>query len=262
MRLPSRVLPAVLLPLTIIPLSGCVTPRADDMKVAEADRWEASNRKIYNFNKGVDRYALKPASSVYRAIVPKPGRTAVSNVFSEYGEPSNFLNSVLQGKIKQAFRSVDRFLLNATLGVGGVMDVATDLGRPQEPEDFGQTFAVWGIKSGPYVMLPFLGPSTLRDAFAVPFDFFIYPSDWARNAAFHPTLLARTAQITGRFINLRSKLTDSGADGLLAGSLDEYATVRSAYLQGRTNLIWDGNPPYVPDDDGSDVPPPSAPPTP
>ncbi len=235
--------------LLLLPLSACTTPHAGDMKVAEADRWQGTNRKIYDFNKGVDRYALKPAATAYRTIVPQPARVAVANVYSEYGEPSNFLNAILQGKIKQAFRSVDRFLLNATLGIGGINDVATDLGRPQEAEDFGQTFAMWGIKSGPYVMLPFLGPSTLRDAFATPFDFFVYPSDYVRNAVFHPTIYWNGAQVTGRFINLRSKLTDSGADGLLAGSLDEYTTVKSAYLQGRTNLIWDGNPPYVPDED-------------
>jgi phospholipid-binding lipoprotein MlaA len=241
---------ALALPL----LAGCTTPRAGDYKVAEADRWEASNRKIYAFNKKIDKYALKPAADVYRTVVPAAGRHGITNALNNYNEPLNFLNAILQGKIKQAFRSVDRFFLNTTLGVGGLADVATDIGRPEEPEDWGQTFAVWGIKSGPYVMLPFFGPSTLRDGFGLGFDFVAHPSDYARNALLHPTLVAKAGQISLRIVNLRARLADEGGDSLLAGSLDEYALVRSAYLQRRHNQIWDGNPPFDPADDGSDTP--------
>ncbi len=236
----------------LLPLAACATPRAGGLEVAEADRWEKTNRKIYAFNKTLDRIALRPASKVYRTVVPKPGRQAITNVYSTYNEPLNFLNAVLQGKIKQAFRSVDRFLLNVTLGVGGVADPATLLGRPEEPEDFGQTFAHWGIKSGPYVMLPFFGPSTLRDSFGVAFDFGLHPSDFVRNAALHPTLAWKAGQITLGVIDLRSRLEDQGGDAALAASLDEYTLVKSAYLQHRRNAIWDGNPPYVPEDDDSD----------
>ena len=256
MRSVFRLPVAMLLPLALLPLAGCATPRAGGLEVAEADRWEATNRKIYKFNKGVDRYALKPAATVYRTVIPKPGRQAVTNAYNNYGEPLTFVNDLLQGKIKKAFRSLDRFLLNTTLGVGGIVDVATDMGRPEEPEDFGQTFAQWGIKSGPYLMLPFLGPSTLRDAFGTGFDFFAQPADYGRNAIFHPTLLWKAGQITTRFVNLRARIEDQGGDALLASSLDEYTLVKSAYLQNRLNLIWDGNPPYVPEDDGNgDVPP-------
>ncbi len=249
-----------LLALTI--LAGCATPRAGDYKVAEADRWEASNRKIYAFNKKIDKYALKPVANAYRAVVPTAGRHGITNALNNYGEPLNFLNAVLQGKIKQAFRSVDRFFLNTTLGIGGVADVATDLGRPEEPEDWGQTFAVWGIKSGPYVMLPFFGPSTLRDGFGLGFDFFAHPSDYARNAALHPPLLYKAGQISLRIVNLRARLIDEGGDSLLAGSLDEYALVRSAYLQRRRDQIWNGNAPIDPADDGSDAPAPAPTPVP
>lgn len=251
MRSVVRLPVAMLLPLALLPLAGCATPRAGGLEVAEADRWEATNRKIYKFNKGVDRYALKPVATVYRTVIPKPGRQAVTNAYNNYGEPLTFVNDLLQGKIKKAFRSLDRFVLNTTLGIGGIMDVATNLGRPEEPEDFGQTFAQWGIKSGPYLMLPFIGPSTLRDAFGTGFDFALQPADYGRNAIFHPTLGWKAGQIAVRFVNLRARLTDQGADAMLAGSLDEYTLVKSAYLQNRLNLIWDGNPPYVPEDDGS-----------
>lgn len=238
--------------LLLLPLAACATPRAGSLDVAEADRWEKTNRKIYAFNKGIDKYALRPTAQVYRTILPPPGRHAVSNVLNTYGQPLSFVNAVLQGKIKQAFRTVDRFFINATLGVAGIADVATDLGRPDEPEDWGQTFAQWGIKSGPYVMLPFFGPSTLRDSFGLAFDFGLHPSDFVRNAALHPSIYWKAGQISLRVINLRARIEDQGGDAALAGSLDEYTLIKSAYLQTRLNDIWDGNPPYIPEDDGSE----------
>ena len=255
------------LALVLLPLAGCATPRAGSLAVAEADRWEKSNRNIYAFNKKIDKYALKPAASTYRAIVPTAARHGITNLYSTYNEPLNFINALLQGKISQAFRSVDRFLINATLGVGGLADNATDLGRPEEPEDWGQTFATWGIESGPYVMLPFFGPSTLRDSFGLGFDFVVHPSDFVRNATLSPSILWRAGQISLRLVNLRDRLSEQGGDAILAGSLDEYTLVKSAYLQRRRDQIWDGNPPYVPDDyvpDDADsaAPPPAIPATP
>jgi phospholipid-binding lipoprotein MlaA len=253
--------------LVALPLAGCATPRAGGLEVAEADRWEASNRKIYAFNKRIDKYGLKPAANAYRTVVPTAARHGITNVYNSYGEPLNFINALLQGKISQAFRSVDRLLINATLGVGGLADNATELGRPEESEDWGQTFATWGIKSGPYVMLPFLGPSTLRDSFGLGFDFVVQPSDFIRNATLSPSIPLRAGQISLRLVNLRDRLREQGGDAILAGSLDEYTLVKSAYLQSRRNQIWDGNPPYVPDDyvpDDADnpAPPPAIPATP
>ncbi|OYU14557.1 MAG: VacJ family lipoprotein [Alphaproteobacteria bacterium PA4] len=238
------------LPL-LAPLSACTTPRAGGLERAEADPWEKSNRKIYAFNKKLDKYALKPAAQVYRTAVPTAARHGITNVYNTYNEPLNFINALLQGKIKQAFRSVDRFMINATLGVGGLADNATELGRPEEPEDWGQTFATWGIKSGPYLMLPLFGPSTLRDSFGLGFDFLVNPADFARNAAFNPTLLWQAGQVSVRIVNLRARIADQGGDAVLANSLDEYTLVKSAYLQRRKSDIWDGNPPYVPEDDGT-----------
>ena len=132
-------------------------------QAVDSDRYEQVNRAVYGFNRKLDRYALKPATQVYRAVTPEAGRRGISNGLSNLQEPLSFFNAIAQGKIKQAFRTLDRLIINTTLGVGGLADNATDLGRPAEPEDFGQTLAVWGVKSGPYLMLPLLGPSTLRD---------------------------------------------------------------------------------------------------
>jgi phospholipid-binding lipoprotein MlaA len=241
-----------LLASLLLTLAGCTTPRAGGMAVAEADRWEKSNRDIYAFNKKLDKYALKPAAKAYRTTVPTAARHGITNVYNTYNEPLNFLNALLQGKIKQAFRSVDRFMINATIGVGGLADNATELGRPEEPEDWGQTFATWGFESGPYVMLPLFGPSTLRDSFGLGFDFVVHPSDIAREVAANPNIFWRAGQISLRIVNLRDRVSEQGADAMLAGSLDEYTLVKSAYLQRRRDQIWDGNAPYEPEDDDSE----------
>jgi phospholipid-binding lipoprotein MlaA len=229
----------------LIPLVACATPKAGSLEVAEADRWEGNNRKIYNFNKRLDAKLLKPTANVYRTVVPKSARTGITNVYSNYGEPGTILNALLQGKISQAFRSLDRLILNTTIGVGGLADNATELGRPQEPEDFGQTFATWGIESGPYVVLPVFGPSTLRDSFGLAFDIVIDPADFARNAAFSPSIAWRVGQIATRIVNFRARASDMGADALLADSLDDYTLLKSVYLQNRRNAIYDGNAPLT-----------------
>ncbi|MEI6485261.1 MAG: VacJ family lipoprotein [Sphingomonadales bacterium] len=228
-----------------------------DLARAEADPWEASNRRVYNFNKGLDRWVVRPIAVSYRAVVPKPARTAVTNAYGNYGEPANFANAVLQGKLAQAFRTLDRFLLNTTLGVGGIADVATDLGRPREPADFGLTLAHWGVKSGPYVVLPLFGPSTLRDGIAFPVDFFVDPADFTRNAFLHPGWDVRIGMTAGRVINFRNQLIETGADQLLAESLDDYALTRSAYLQRRRLQLLGGQLPAADDPfaDPADPPP-------
>mgnify|MGYP003386923593 CR=1 FL=1 len=231
--------------LTLAVLSSCATgPRGGTYDAAQADPWEKTDRRIYAVNKKIDRYALKPAAGAYSTIVPRPARQAISNGFSNYGEPGNFVNAVAQGKIKQAFRTLDRFLVNSTIGVGGLADVATGLGRPQESEDFGQTLAIWGVKSGPFVMLPFFGPATVRDGTGLAVDLAADPADISRNIIASPAIWWKIGQIGTRLVSVRSQLTDQGADALLADSLDEYTLVKSAYLQRRYSQIWDGNPPF------------------
>ena len=248
-------------------LAGCATVPSTDLARAQADPWEKSNRRMHKFNKGLDRWVVRPVTVSYRAVVPKPARTAVSNAYGNYGEPANFLNSVLQGKFAQAFRTLDRFILNTTLGVAGITDVATNLGRPKEAEDFGQTLARWGVKSGPYVVLPLFGPSTLRDGIMTPFDFFIDPADFARNAALSPSWGVRIGMAGGRIVNFRNQLIETGADKLLADSLDEYALTRSAYLQRRRLQLFDGQlpaeeDPFAESPEDSPAEPPAADPKP
>ncbi len=224
-------------------LAGCATDQSLSLERAQQDPWEASNRKVYEFNKKLDKWVVRPVTQVYRTAVPKAGRTALNNMYNNYGEPRNILNYLLQGKVKMAFQSLDRLLLNTTLGVGGTTEVGADVGLPRRPTDFGQTFSQWGIKAGPYVMLPFFGPSTLRDGIGTPFDFVIDPADFARNALLSPSWYWRGGQITGRVLTVRAQLIDSGAEGLLASSLDEYTLLKSAFLQRRRAELYYGNPP-------------------
>ena len=224
-------------------VSGCATPHPGSNARALADPYEATNRRIYAFNKGLDRYAALPITRAYRVVVPEAARRGVSNGYSNIAEPLSFANAVAQGKIKQAFRTLDRFMINSVLGVGGLADHATDMGRPEEAEDFGQTLAWWGVNSGPYLMLPLAGPSTVRDGIGFAVDVAADPFDFGRAAVLKFSLAARAGKVGGQIIDLRSRLIDSGAEGLLANSLDEYATVRSAYLQRRQSQIYDGSPP-------------------
>jgi phospholipid-binding lipoprotein MlaA len=238
---------AILLALPLF-ATACATSRSLSLEAAEADPWEKNNRRVYAFNRNLDRYVLSPAANGYRAVVPQPGRRAIGNAYNTYGQPQNFLNFILQGKVKRAFETLDRFLINATLGVGGLVDVASEIGRPDRQTDFGQTFSQWGFAAGPYVVLPIFGPSTLRDGLASPLDLVVDPADFVRNAALSPSLWWRGGQLGLRFVDLRSRLKDRGADGLLASSLDEYATVRSAWLQSRRAQLYYGNPPLTADE--------------
>jgi phospholipid-binding lipoprotein MlaA len=231
--------------------AGCATTPGG-IAEAERDRFEKANRAIYSFNKGLDTAILKPTTTAYRAVVPAAARRGASNALDNVDEPLSFINALLQGKIKAALRAVDRFLINSTLGVGGLADHATDLGLPKQEEDFGQTLAAWGVGSGPFIMLPFFGPSTLRDTVGLGVDSISDP--WPRFQK-HGLDLSGTQRlgVTGfEAIDLRSRLVDT-ADPLLESALDEYATVRAAYLQQRLTDIYDGDPPedeFVPPADG------------
>lgn len=241
-------------PALLLALSACVTPHPGSNAEALRDPWEKTNRKIYAANKRLDKYVALPVTKAYRAVTPAAARHGISNALSNIGEPLSFANAVAQGKIKQAFRTLDRFLINSVIGVGGLADRATDLGRPEEPEDFGQTLAWWGVKSGPFLMLPLIGPSTIRDTVGFGVDIATNPFDYGRRAVVPFTIYATIGKFAGQTIDLRSRLIDSGADGLLANSLDEYATVRSAYLQRRQSQIYDGNPPDPDDAPVGDAP--------
>jgi phospholipid-binding lipoprotein MlaA len=212
---------------------------------AEADPWESTNRTIYGMNRRADRYVLQPAVKVYRTVMPEAARRGVTNAYNNLDEPLNLLNAVGQGKIKSGFRALDRILVNGLLGLG-VADHATDMGLPEQPHDFGQTMAVWGVPSGPYLVMPFFGPSTARDGVGFLVDFFGDPINVAEGRLLSPTEGWFELGLT--VVDARSKLAAQG-EQLLAGSADEYATVRSAWLQIRRNELFDGNPPIIEDED-------------
>lgn len=221
-------------------IAACATSPGGNLQALN-DPWEKTNRSIYNFNRGLDKAVVSPTTKVYRAVIPKAAQRGIGNAFSNAHEPFSFVNALLQGKVGQAVRTLQRFTINTVLGVGGLADHATDMGRPKELEDLGQTLAVWGVKSGPYVMLPFFGPSTLRDGTGFVVERFADPYRIAISEAHLKT--AESLGLTGvEVIDTRSYLMDT-TDSLLNGSADEYATVRSAYIQFRESLIYDGNPP-------------------
>lgn len=205
----------------------------------ESDPWEPLNRTLYSVNTAVDKVTLKPLAKVYEKVLPRPVRTGVANVFQNLATPGSAVNNFLQGKPASGFTELARFAFNSTLGVGGLFDVASNGGLEARSEDFGQTAAVWGIPSGPYVMLPFLGPATLRDAVTRPIDIVSDPLYHYENTS------VRDKLVVLRLIDLRARLFP--AEKLLDDSKDRYITTRESYLQNREFEIYDGDPPE--DDD-------------
>jgi len=208
---------------------------------AIADPLEGFNRTIFGFNDGVDTYFFKPVAKSYRYITPDFVETGVSNFFSNVLEIRNLLNAGLQAKGKKTLIHTGRFLVNSTLGLFGFIDVAQHMGlKKQDGEDFGQTMAVWGVGSGPYVVLPFFGPSTFRDTVGIPADVYADPVTYIGHVS------TRNSFTAGELIDTRANLLD--VEELLSG--DRYIFIRDAYLQRRTFLINDGK---VEDSFGSDL---------
>lgn len=221
-------------------LSGCATkPAAPKDQRSTADPWEPMNRQIHGFNTGLDKVTLKPIAKGYQKVFPQFLRTGIGNFSSNLRSPLNAINSFLQGKGKTGLSESGRFLANSTIGLLGILDVATAMGLEKHNEDFGQTFAKWGVPDGPYVVLPLLGPRTLRDALAVPLNFLADPLLWYNNTSVRDKLYIL------RLIDVRERLFT--VEALLKGSKDRYLSLREAYLQHRLFLIYDGDPPE--DDD-------------
>lgn len=216
-------------------LSGCAGPSNLSAEKSPADPWESMNRPLYDFNNGLDQAIIKPVAKGYEAVVPKTMRRGVTNFSRNLRTPLNGINNLLQGKGLAAANDLARFVVNSTFGILGIFDVATANGVPMSEEDFGQTFAVWGVPDGPYIMVPFLGPRTLRDTFAIPLNFLADPLYHYDNKPVRNTLYAL------RLIDVRQRLFK--AEELLKGSQDRYISLREAYLQRRQYLIHDGNPP-------------------
>ena len=225
---------AILALLLAVPLGACATTRGAG-PTSEGDPYESFNRGVWGFNRAIDKAALKPATTVYRTVTPVPARRGFSRVLSNLTEPFSFINNLLQGRPDRAFNALGRFVINSTIGVGGLADHASDLGLPPTPEDFGQTLAVRGARKSPYLVLPILGPSTVRDAVGSAVQFVADPAWIAIDSELSRT---QSAGLAGaRVIDGRSQARDSGADAFLKTSADPYAAARSAYLQRRAAEI-------------------------
>lgn len=195
------------------------------------DPWEGYNRAMFDFNNVIDHFTFKPLAKGYQWLLPDPVETGIDNVFLNLREITNIFNDLLQWRWDQAANDTGRFLINSTVGVAGIFDVAGHFGLPRsEGEDFGQTLAVWGVGQGPYLMLPFLGPSTLRRTVAIPLDLDSLP------IAQIPDNDVRNGVLFVRFIALRAQLLPF--EKSITG--DPYVFVRSAYLQNRQFLINNG----------------------
>jgi phospholipid-binding lipoprotein MlaA len=212
-------------------LTGCATLPAG--KPDPRDPWEKMNRSTQAFNDAIDRAVAKPVAKVYVKVMPRFVRTGISNVFDNLNTLNTIFNDILQGKMKQAGNDSARFLLNTTFGVGGVYDAASAAGLDNNEEDFGQTFGKWGMKPGPYLVLPFLGPSTTRDTFGKLVDQFTYPVTYLEDDS---------TRIWIRLVSLldtRAELLD--LDAQIDRSYDRYAFIRNAWLQRREFQVTDGN---------------------
>lgn len=206
-------------------LAGCATGPHGDPR----DPFERFNRGVSEFNEGVDQAALRPAAIAYERGLPRWVRTGVSNFFANLGDAWSALNSLLQLKIPEAAQDATRFAFNTVFGLGGTLDIATDAGLERHKADFGGTLARWGMPSGPYLVLPLFGPSTLRDAFALPVDWFGNPVKYLRPMG------DRNALIATRAVDTRVTLLP--LDPVLDNAIDRYTFTRDAYLQHRQAMI-------------------------
>lgn len=218
--------------LFVLLLSGCASgPRANPR-----DPLEPFNRGVYQFNDAVDRAVIKPVATVYRDVLPSPVRTGVTNFFANLQDAWSFVNNALQLKGEAASNSLVRFGVNTFLGLGGVLDIASEMRIERKTEDFGQTLGYWGVGSGPYLVLPLLGPSTVRDTVAVPVD---AQGNLVNGVDDVPV---RNSLTTLNLLNRRARLLEA-SDMLEQVALDPYTFTRDAFLQRRQNDVYDGNPP-------------------
>ena len=218
-------------------------PGEQTMPVETGDPYENWNRKVFAFNDAIDRWFLRPVAKGYRTVTPDLVDRGITNFFNNLTEVRNFINSVLQLKGESAVVAAGRFTYNTVFGLGGLIDVATAFDLPERPEDFGQTLGYWGLDSGPYLMLPLLGPSTPRDFGGLATDSFAFPSLWD-NVESPEIYYARALQV----VDKRADLIP--AEGFISG--DPYIFVRNAYLQRREFLINDGrviDDPFASDDE-------------
>lgn len=226
--------------LVFVGLSGCASTAKVDGTDVNKDPWENANRAVFKFNDKLDTWVAKPIAKGYRAAAPDPVERGVNNFFDNIGEVHNVFNGLLQAKWGQAGHDVTRLFLNTFAGLGGLVDVASHVGlEKSQGEDFGQTLQVWGVSSGPYIVLPLLGPSTITDAGGSLVD-------WRTNPVTYIDEKPRNRITVIDYTHRRAQLLD--AEGLVSG--DKYLFYREAYLQNRQFMINDGK---VEDDFGGDL---------
>jgi len=228
--------------LAVCVLAGCAASReaADTSGRVDYDPFEPFNRTVYDINKLVDDVTLKPVARGYQNILPAPVRRSVSNFSSNLTTPRSALNGFLQGKPANGISDITRFILNTTIGIGGLFDVATSAGLEEYDETFSQTLAVWGVPEGPYVYLPVFGPNSMLDAVTLPIDIMSDPLMYYddRQTRFWLNAL--------RVVDLRARVLT--AEGFLEDSTDPYLSIREAYLQNRAYQVHDGDPPVEEDE--------------
>jgi phospholipid-binding lipoprotein MlaA len=213
-------------------LVGCASAPTANPK----DPWEPMNRSVASFNDKIDDNVLKPVATGYRNVVPDLIQTGVRNVFNNFADMWSTVNNLLQLKPTNTVESLGRVIVNTVFGIYGIFDVATYIKLERHPEDFGQTLGHWGVPNGPYLVLPLLGPSTLRDGASLPVDFAVSPTKLIGDI---PT---RNKVFALRLVSKRAELLKSG-NMLEQASIDKYSFTRDAYLQYRRSQIYDGNPP-------------------
>ena len=217
-------------------LQGCASAPTATAASDPRDPWEQTNRRTHAFNERLDNAVLRPVAQAYVDVMPSFVRTGVRNFMGNLGDVWTTANAGLQLKGQPAAQSLMRVVVNSTLGIYGVFDVATGMGIERRKEDFGQTLGFWGLQPGPYVVLPLLGPATLRDTVALPLDWQASPGRYFHDSSSSTgvTLLNVTETRAGLLAT---------TDAVRQASLDPYTFVRDAWLQKRQNDVYDGNPP-------------------
>lgn len=211
-------------------LSACVTKGTNP-----ADPYEAFNRKVYKFNEGFDAVILKPPAKVYKTVVPAKVRAAINNVYDNVNMIPTVANDLLQADGNMAIKDTWRFIINSTIGIGGIFDPASTFKLPPHSNDLGITFAKWGDKNSPYLVIPCLGPSTFRDGMGLMLNFaLLTPYPYIQSDAWFYGILGL------RYVDLRSQMLDT--DRLMADAIDKYSFMRDAYLQHRQYLITGSQP--------------------
>ena len=241
----ARALPRVIAALLLAVVAGCAT--APDRHVADGgkDPWEPFNRKMFAFNDTLDTYALKPAAQAYQKVLPTPVQKGVHNFFGNFADAWSAVNKLLQGRFQDSAVMTARFLTNTTIGIAGLFDPATELGLDRRSTDLGLTLGHWGLEPGPYVVLPLFGSSDFRDALALPADDYVTP------ALLVPSYWQKVGVDAVGVVDARAGLL--GASQMLDElAFDRYTFMRDAYITRRRSLVYDGNPPPLPEDDDSD----------